>query len=350
MMKGFKVALLVFLLFLSGQVFAEDNCTQFDLYPWPSAKADISETMHVTSVSYTGSYFELYGTGNLSVLVNGATVVSWPLSAGTHTLDLQQDVDFTVYPGDTVKMGVDVTFTVIGGGDPFILTFCETSSTEFKPDIKANGSDGPIILSSGDAVSITMSIQAGDQAGQVVDWWVAVNTPFAAPGNWYSYVSEAGWQAGINLYAQQALISLASQEILNMVLPIGEYTFYLAFDAPDNAATGPWIGIDAVKVTVTDTISSVIGNWYMHYDWECDGSSRTSSDTFYSDGTFKSVESLYGTTFTSTGTWSQVGNEVTFLYASGTTYIGTISPDGEYMEGTVSAPDGDSGCWQAERK
>ena len=35
-----------------------------------------------------------------------------------------------------------------------------------------------------------------------------------------------------------------------MTLPVGDYTFYFALDAPDGDATGPWWGMDSVEVTV----------------------------------------------------------------------------------------------------
>lgn len=46
------------------------------------------------------------------------------------------------------------------------------------------------------------------------------------------------------------LFDLSSYELLNMVLPVGEYTFYFAVDAPDGEATGPWWAIDSVRVSV----------------------------------------------------------------------------------------------------
>ena len=119
------------------------------------------------------------------------------------------------------------------------------------PDIKANGSDGPVVLSQGQPVSIAISLNPGDKAGQTADWWVAVNTPFAPPGDWYTFVYPGlNWLPGVNLCAQTGLFDLAPYEVLNMTLPVGNYTFYFALDDPDGAAIGPWWGLDSVEVNV----------------------------------------------------------------------------------------------------
>jgi hypothetical protein len=117
-------------------------------------------------------------------------------------------------------------------------------------DIKANGSDGPVFLSLGEPVSIAISLNAGDKAVQNADWWIAVKTPFAPPGDWYAYVYPAGWMPGVNLCAQTGLFDLAPFGVLNMTLPVGNYTFYFAIDDPDGIPTGPWWGMDLVEVTV----------------------------------------------------------------------------------------------------
>ena len=45
------------------------------------------------------------------------------------------------------------------------------------PDIKANGQDGQITVSSGTHVSVTASLAPGDQIGQLADWFIAESTP-----------------------------------------------------------------------------------------------------------------------------------------------------------------------------
>jgi uncharacterized repeat protein (TIGR02543 family) len=122
--------------------------------------------------------------------------------------------------------------------------------TAITVDIQANGSDGPVTVTPNDPVSIRISLDPANRTGQNADWWIAVNTPFAAPGNWYTYVYPSEWRSGINLCAQAGLFHLAPFELLNMALPVGNYTFYFAIDDPDGQPTGPWWGLDSVLVQV----------------------------------------------------------------------------------------------------
>ena len=114
------------------------------------------------------------------------------------------------------------------------------------PDIKANGEDGPVTISSGTPVSIKIGLDPGDKAGQKADWWIAARTPF----DWYTYVHSVGWQPGIYVAAQAPLFELSPPfEVLNMTLPIGEYTFYFAVDNnADGRADGTWLDSIDVKV------------------------------------------------------------------------------------------------------
>ena len=61
----------------------------------------------------------------------------------------------------------------------------------------------------------------------MADYWVAAYTPFG----WYTYVYPTGWGTGINVCAQAGLFNLSPPfEVLNMILPVGNYTFYFAVD------------------------------------------------------------------------------------------------------------------------
>jgi len=53
-----------------------------------------------------------------------------------------------------------------------------------------------------------------------------------------------------------------------MVLSAGDYTFYFGLDDPDGAATGPWWGIDSVKVSVvTGSPSDMLGRYLNEKDF-----------------------------------------------------------------------------------
>jgi len=118
-------------------------------------------------------------------------------------------------------------------------------------DVKANNKDGPLTIDPNTPVSITVSLNPGSYASQNADWWIAAKTPFAPPGDWYTYVYPIGWKPGINLCVQTPLFALSPFEVLNMTLPIGQYLFYFAVD--DNADGLPdatWL--DSVEVNVQD--------------------------------------------------------------------------------------------------
>ena len=119
------------------------------------------------------------------------------------------------------------------------------------PDIKANGSDGPLTVSPSTPVSITGSLDPGDQAGQNADWWVYADTPFGQ----YSYVHPSGWQPGLIRTIAAPLFALPSTEILNRTLPAGDYVIYFAVDDnADGILDETWY--DSVEVTVQNGVAS----------------------------------------------------------------------------------------------
>ncbi len=118
-------------------------------------------------------------------------------------------------------------------------------------DIKANGSDGPIVVSSSEQVLISIELDPGEYVGQNADWWVSAYTPFDPPANWYSYVYPGTWKPGIFMFANWQLFSLfPPADVLYLNLPVGIYTFFFAVDYPDETPMGPWLMMDSVKVQV----------------------------------------------------------------------------------------------------
>ena len=107
-----------------------------------------------------------------------------------------------------------------------LLTVVEMVWAGAAPDIKVNGVEGPIAVSSGNTVSVTVSLDPEDQAGQVADWWIYVDASIGT----YSWVFPSGWQYGDYISLQYSLIELPDYNILNMKLPTGSYTFYFAVD------------------------------------------------------------------------------------------------------------------------
>jgi hypothetical protein len=62
-------------------------------------------------------------------------------------------------------------------------------SAEPVADIKANGSDGPITISSATNLIVTVELDPGDRSGDNADWWVLAA---AGGGTWYYYSLSSG--------------------------------------------------------------------------------------------------------------------------------------------------------------
>jgi Lamin Tail Domain len=144
--------------------------------------------------------------------------------------------------GSGTNYGSDITFTTTDDDLP--------PGVEPAPDIKANGQDGPVEVSYGMPVSISITLAPGSWSGQSADWWVAVYTPFDPPYEWYTYTYPEGWQAGILVGAQMPFFDLTTPfNVLDMVLPEGDYTFYFVVDGNmDGNPDATWL--DSVEVYV----------------------------------------------------------------------------------------------------
>lgn len=170
----------------------------------------------------------------------------WSSSTHTHDSEYSHDSEYAWY----VNFATGLVAEDIKLNDKFVRCVRDGHVSLVHLEIKANDSDGPITVYSCDRVSIDISLNPGDKAGQNADWWIAVHAPFTPPLDWYTYVYPTGWVLGINLCVQARLFDLSPHEVLNMTLPIGNYIFYFAIDDPDGTAIGPWWGMDSVEVTV----------------------------------------------------------------------------------------------------
>ncbi len=113
-------------------------------------------------------------------------------------------------------------------------------------DIKANGQDGPITVSSNSLVSITIDLTAGIQIGAYADWWFVLSTSDGL----YSWVYPTGWTPGLVVGLQFPLFGFSGLEMFNGLLPVGDYAFYFCVDTtPDNVLNSPFV-YDWVEVHV----------------------------------------------------------------------------------------------------
>lgn len=109
--------------------------------------------------------------------------------------------------------------------------------------IEANGSEGPVAVSAGQAVSVTVRVQPCGNKGLPVECWIGAQTPFG----WYSYAG--GWKPGIRPAGTFRLTERKEKDVLGTTLPPGAYTFHLVLD--DRLDGRPeLLWADTVTVTV----------------------------------------------------------------------------------------------------
>jgi len=127
------------------------------------------------------------------------------------------------------------------------------------PDIKVNGSDGPITLSQSDILSITISLDNNGRTDNA-DWWLAADTPFGL----YFFTFDGWTDAWVPGY-QGPLFYLDSFEVFNMPvlgLPAGTYTLYFGVDTVmDGNVTWDSVYYDTVVINVIEHIPDFSGTW-----------------------------------------------------------------------------------------
>jgi len=118
------------------------------------------------------------------------------------------------------------------------------------PDIKINGSDGPITLNQSDTLTLTVALDNNGQTDNA-DWWLAADTPFGL-----FFFTFDGWTDALMPGYQGPLSYLDSFEVLNMPvsgLPAGIYTLYFGVDTVmDGDVTWDSVYYDTVVVNITD--------------------------------------------------------------------------------------------------
>lgn len=115
------------------------------------------------------------------------------------------------------------------------------------PDIKVNGSNGPITLSQSDSLTVTVALDNNDITDNA-DWWLAVETPFGL----YFYTFD-GWTTDWVPVYQGPLFYLDSYQVLTVAvseLQPGTYTFYFGVDTNmDGNVTWNSLCYDSAVVT-----------------------------------------------------------------------------------------------------
>jgi len=101
------------------------------------------------------------------------------------------------------------------------------------PDIKVNNSDGPITMSQGSDLAISISLTPGANEGGSADWWLVADTC----EGWYFYNIAGSWINGLATSYQGSLFNLPSIETLGAnSLPECAHTFYFGVDTIMNGS------------------------------------------------------------------------------------------------------------------
>lgn len=82
----------------------------------------------------------------------------------------------------------------------------------------------------------------------------------------------------------------------------------------------------------------VIGKWRQSFDWECNGAPVTVTIAHFADHRFTTTAGL-------TGIWSVTGNKIVRTYDNGIKNNGTIADTNMKISGSISNPQGRSGCF-----
>ena len=115
------------------------------------------------------------------------------------------------------------------------------------PDIKINGQSNPPDYPQGTTITVTVSLDPGSYGGILHDWWIYgvkdyINTWWwQYPGTWIRSSTPI-------LAIQHGLLSINNHVVYKGTLPIGNYTFYFAIDAPDGIYEGTYIDSESFQI------------------------------------------------------------------------------------------------------
>jgi hypothetical protein len=113
-------------------------------------------------------------------------------------------------------------------------------------DIKANGSDGPITITTTDMLTVTVSLEPGICEREIAEWYIVAYTP--SPAGWHHYkpTVKPRWRPGFKLTQRGPLFDIPPRKVFEKTgLPVGEYTFFFHIGMSDGKLYS-----DSVKITI----------------------------------------------------------------------------------------------------
>jgi hypothetical protein len=111
------------------------------------------------------------------------------------------------------------------------------------PDIKANGMDGTVVISQGDNLTVTISIDPGGYLGVLADFWIYAYSYNRATESWIPIWIDS-FTAPIFDLSPQAIVDTTS-------VPTGTFMFSFGIDfKPDGSLDTDQLVVDSVEVVV----------------------------------------------------------------------------------------------------
>jgi hypothetical protein len=126
----------------------------------------------------------------------------------------------------------------MGVGPQPVSNFVVICTSPLKPDIKANGSDGPILLNQEDTLKLNVSVVGISSVAKPVDHWILLYA--SIPNQWWSFVIRDGsyeWKQGIHYCIKMPITSLKNVEI--PYPPVKELMNVYYFGIDDNSDGSP---------------------------------------------------------------------------------------------------------------
>lgn len=127
---------------------------------------------------------------------------------------------------DVNDQQLDAKFIASNGSILDSFSLLKGPRVDAAPDIKANGSDGPLIVSEGQNLTVDISLSPGGYNGDPSDWWIWVLFFDTASNNWIPIV---------NTTIPAPIFQFPTLQLLNTnTLPVGTFLFLYGVDTNPN--------------------------------------------------------------------------------------------------------------------
>ncbi len=114
------------------------------------------------------------------------------------------------------------------------------------PDIKANGLDGPVVVTKGEEIAVSLALEDGGLRGENIHCWILAETPMGV----YGYTLNGRWGTDLSPVYGGAAFDLSPLKLFEISPSAGQYRFYFAVQTGMPGGMDSKLFIDSVYVTV----------------------------------------------------------------------------------------------------